>query len=126
MDKVVHFEIPADDIERAQKFYSETFGWKMNPVPGMGYTILHTVEVDEKQMPRESGAINGGMMQRRAPVSSPVVTINVADIDASLKKVEAKGGKIVMEKQKVGDMGYSAYVKDTEGNIIGLWQEIKR
>ena len=64
MDKVVHFEIPVDDLKRAQNFYKIIFGWTIEPMPEMNYTILRTVEVDEKFMPKEKGAINGGMMKR--------------------------------------------------------------
>mgnify|MGYP001598568886 CR=1 FL=1 len=52
MDKVVHFEVPADDMKRAQKFYSEVFGWGIQELPEMDYTIVQTMEMDEKQMPR--------------------------------------------------------------------------
>ena len=75
MDKVVHFEIPADNVERAKKFYQETFEWKITPVPQMNYTLLGTVEIDEKNMPREAGAINGGLMERTFGIKCPVLTI---------------------------------------------------
>ena len=126
MDKVVHFEIPADDVDRAQKFYEAVFGWKMDPVPEMNYTMVHTVEIDENRMPKEVGAINGGMMKRTKDISAPVVTIDVANIDDAVKKVTEQGGKLVMEKQKVGDMGWSTYIKDSEGNVIGLWQSTRK
>ena len=126
MDKVVHFEIPADDVDRAQKFYEAVFGWKMDSVPEMNYTMVHTVEIDENRMPKEVGAINGGMMKRTKDISAPVVTIDVANIDDAVKKVTEQGGKLVMEKQKVGDMGWSAYIKDSEGNVIGLWQSARK
>lgn len=123
MGKVVHFEIPADDVARASSFYNKVFGWKVNPVPNMDYTIFHTGPTDEKnRMLLEKGFINGGMMKRNDTVKSPVVTIDVDNIEESLKTVVANGGKLLLGKQDVGDMGYSAYVKDTEGNVIGLWQ----
>lgn len=127
MDKVVHFEIPADDLARAKRFYSTVFGWKTEDVPGMEYAMAHTVAVDEKtRMPKEPGAINGGMMKRGAAVRAPVVTINVDDIDKAVQRVVKAGGKVVMEKQKVMDMGWNAYVKDSEGNVIGVWQNARR
>ena len=125
MDKVVHFEIPADDVKRAQKFYKDTFDWHINEIPDMNYTIVSTVEIDENQMPKERGAINGGLMQRQAPINSPVITINVADIDKALKKVVEHGGHVAKDKFQVSDIGHSAYVKDTKGNIIGLWQNLR-
>ena len=126
MDKVVHFEIPADDVKRAEEFYKDCFGWKINSVPEMKYTIVHTVEVDEKYMPKEVGAINGGMLKRTKPVDRVVITISVESIEKSFEKIKANGGKIVGEKRQVADMGYSAYFEDTEGNIIGIWETIKK
>ncbi len=124
MDKVVHFEIPADDLPRAQKFYTSVFGWKMESVPEMEYILIGTTPADEKGMPMEPGGINGGMMKRQSPLNSPVITIDVQNIDEAMKKVKKMGGKTVREKMQVENMGYAAYFKDTEGNIIGLWQKI--
>ena len=123
MDKIVHFEIPADDIERAKNFYGSTFGWQLDDMTGgMDYTIVRTVEVDEQQMPKEPGAINGGMMKRSSDTPSPVITINVDSIDDSLEKVEAGGGSVVRPRQALPGMGAFAYFKDTEGNVMGLWE----
>ena len=124
MDKVVHFEIPVDDLERAKNFYKSVFGWKMESIPEMEYILITTTPVDEKGMPKEIGAINGGMMKRQRPVTSPLITISVEDLDDAMKTVKKMGGEIVRGKIQVGDMGYAAYFKDTEGNIIGLWQKI--
>jgi predicted enzyme related to lactoylglutathione lyase len=122
LDKVVHFEIPVDNLERAQKFYKTAFNWMINPVPQMNYTILGTTEVDEMNMPKEPGAINGGMMQRSDSIKCPILTIAVENIDEAIKKVESLGGKIVQGKMEVPNMGISAYFQDTEGNVLGLWQ----
>ena len=122
MDKIVHFEIPADNLARAKKFYSTVFGWKMNEMPEMDYVLVQTVESDENGMPKEPGAINGGMLKREDPVKSPVVTISVKSIDEAAKTIEKNGGKIIRPKMPVGDMGFAAYFKDPEGNAVGLWQ----
>ena len=126
MGKVVHFEIPADDLDRARTFYGKVFGWRIDtmPMPGGGeYTGLTTTAVDEKTMtPTEPGAINGGMMQRDAATPAPVITIDVEDIDAALAKIEELGGMAVLGRQAVGEMGWAAYFKDVEGNLMGLWQ----
>lgn len=121
MDKVVHFEIPFDNLDRAKKFY-KIFGWQLEDFPGMDYTGVRTVDVDQNQMPKEPGAINGGMMKRTNDVKNPVIAIHVQSIDESVKKVLAGGGKVVMPKKPIGPMGYYAYINDTEGNIIGLWE----
>jgi hypothetical protein len=124
--KVVHFEIPADDVERAQRFYAQVFGWRMQSAPGMGYTLVDTTPSDENGMPTEPGGINGGMLRRQAPVTSPVITIHVADLDAALESIAQHGGAVVRAGFPVGDMGFAAYFKDSEGNVVGLWQEAKK
>ncbi len=123
MNKVVHFEIPYDNIDRVKTFYENVFGWKINEIPAMNYHMVTTVQTDEKQMPKESGAINGGMYKRGMGGSqTPVIVIDVPSIDAYIEKVKAAGGTIVFDKRKVGDMGFYAQIKDTEGNIVGIWQ----
>ena len=122
MGKVVHFEIPADNLARAKKFYSTVFGWKMNEYPEMQYTIVQTAETDEKGMIKEAGAINGGMLARQDPVKAPVVTISVDNMDEATATIEKNGGKIIRGKEPVGEMGFAAYFRDTEGNVVGLWQ----
>lgn len=126
MDKVVHFEIPAEDMDRATAFYEKTFQWKINFMPEYKYAMVYTGEVDEKFMHKEKGVINGGMMTRSEKIKNPVITIDVADIDVALKNVEMNGGKVIMSKIQVGDMGLSAYFEDTEGNILGVWQSLKK
>ncbi|MBI2629082.1 VOC family protein [Candidatus Pacearchaeota archaeon] len=126
MDKVVHFEIPAEDVERAKEFYSKIFRWNIISIPEMQYNIVHTVEIDEKNMPKTPGAINGGIMKKSKEITNPVIIINVENIDNSLKVIEDNGGEVIKEKMQVGDMGYVAYFKDTEGNILGLWETIKK
>jgi predicted enzyme related to lactoylglutathione lyase len=127
MEKVVHFEIPVDDLERAKKFYKTAFDWAINPVPEMEYTLLGTVGVDEKtQMPKEGGEINGGMMLRTDIFKAPIITISVENINEAMKKVESLGGKIVQGKMEVPNMGITAYFQDTEGNIMGLFQVLRK
>jgi predicted enzyme related to lactoylglutathione lyase len=96
MNSVVHFELPADDVERAQAFYREAFDWQMNSMPGMGYTLVGTSPTDESGRPTEPGAINGGMLARQAPITAPVITIGVDDIDAALNTVEKLGGRTAL------------------------------
>ena len=126
MPKVVHFEIPAEDLDRAKNFYSSVFGWKLQsmPMPGGGeYTIVMTTPVDEQtQMPTEPGAINGGMMQRDEQTPAPVLTVDVEAIDDALKEIEAEGGTTVTPKTAIPGMGAFAYFKDPEGNVMGLWE----
>jgi uncharacterized protein len=125
MNKVVHFEIPYDDRERAGKFYEGVFGWQLKDVPNMNYTMARTSEVDEDNMPKEKGVINGGLWKREG-VGAPIVVIDVPSIDDHLQKIEQAGGKVVMPKAVVGEMGYYARVSDTEGNVIGIWENLKK
>ena len=123
MDPIVHFEIPARDVKRASAFYSKAFGWNFNQFPGFEYWSVMTTDSDQKGTPKSPGSINGGMGKKGVMAPKAVtVTISVPDIDASLKKVKRLGGTQAGKKMPVGDMGWSAYFEDTEGNLIGLWQ----
>ena len=119
--RVVHFEVPYDDRERAHAFYAEAFGWTMRPLPEMRYEMVTTGPSDEGP-PSEPGFINGGLLERGLPMTGPVIVLEVADIDACLAEVERLGGQTVSGRQPVDDLGYAAYFKDTEGNLMGLWQ----
>ena len=127
MDKVVHFEIPFDDQDRAKGFYGEVFGWELNTMPfdGGDYTTVTTTPVDmTTMMPTEPGGINGGLMDRSTETPNPVITIGVAGIDDTLKKVEAAGGSTLVPRTAIPDMGAFAYFKDSEGNVMGLWETV--
>jgi uncharacterized protein len=121
--RVVHFEIPFDDGDRARGFYKEAFGWNLQEIPDMNYTIVTSGPATEEGRPSEPGFVNGGMLKRDlSPSGGPVVTIDVESIDAALERIQQLGGSTVVAKQEVGDMGYSAYFKDPEGNVMGLWE----
>jgi predicted enzyme related to lactoylglutathione lyase len=126
MDRVEHFEIPVDDAARAREFYGSVFEWELNEADmggGNMYTTVTTTPIDEStRLPTEPGAINGGLMQRTADTPAPVITIAVTSIDESLKKVEAGGGSTVQPRTEIPDMGAFAYFKDSENNVVGLWE----
>jgi predicted enzyme related to lactoylglutathione lyase len=123
MGKVVHFEIPADDESRAREFYRSVFDWQLQEMPELDYTILMTTPVDQQtQLPLEPGAINGGLMKRSGETPAPVITVDVAAIDDALKQIEAAGGSTVKPRTEIPGMGAFAYFKDTEGNVVGLWE----
>ena len=122
MDKVVHFEIPFDDKQRAMKFYSDSFGWHLMDMPEMNYVMASTVAVDERHMPKEAGAINGGLFQRPKEAPNPALYVGVQSVEAAIKKVEAAGGKVVTPKTPIPGMGAYARIADTEGNVLGLFE----
>ncbi|GMQ88625.1 MAG: VOC family protein [Gammaproteobacteria bacterium] len=121
MPTIVHFEIPADELERAKKFYAELFGWKIEKYAGpmtspMEYWMITTTnEKGEK-------AIEGGMMQRQNPQQPITNYIDVPSIDEYSSKVETLGGKVVVPKTAVPGMGYFAVCLDTENNSFAIWE----
>ena len=124
--RVVHFEIPYDDGDRARSFYKEIFDWQLVTMPEMGGYTLVMSGPSTDQGPTEPGFINGGMLSRtEAATSGPVIVIDVPSIDASVEKITGLGGTVVAPKTPVGDMGFAAYVTDPEGNVIGLWETVR-
>ena len=121
MPRVVHFEVPADDPERAARFYKSVFGWEIEKWDGpMDYWMVTTG-------PEGEMGINGGIMRRmeRADGGSPtayVCTVGVDSLDDYVAKVETNGGTIVAPKMAVPGIGWMAYCKDPEGNQFGLMQ----
>lgn len=125
MRKIVHFEIPADDEGRARDFYREVFGWQLQEMPELDYTLVMTTPVDEQtQLPTEPGSINGGLMKRSADTPTPVLTVDVESIDHALKEIESHGGSVVKGRTEISGMGAFAYFKDCEGNVMGLWETV--
>jgi len=124
--RVVHFEVPFDDGDRARAFYAEVFGWQVVPMPEMDYTIVMTGPSDPETGPTEPGFINGGMFARSDdfPGKGPTLVVDVPSIDEALQQVAAAGGSVLGEKVRVGDMGFAAYFADPEGNVTGLWETI--
>ncbi len=127
MDRVCHFEIPFADQGRAAKFYQDVFGWQISPTPGdMPYWFAITTPVDDQFQPQQSGGINGGMYPRgdEGGSKTPVVVIEVDSCEQRIKDVEAAGGSKVLGPTEISGMGMYAQVKDSEDNIIGLWQPL--
>jgi uncharacterized protein len=119
--RVVHFEVPYDDRERATAFYRDIFGWEIQSMPEFDYDFVSTGPAGDSG-PTEPGYIGGGMFRREGELKTPVVTMDVDDIDAVLAKVEQQGGRTVQGREAVGEMGFAAYFTDSEGNLMGLWQ----
>ena len=116
MSRVTHFEIPADNPERAIEFYEKVFGWKIEIWDGpIEYWLITTGPEDEP-------GIDGGLARREDPDTVVENTIDVKDLDQSIKEVEANGGTILRPKMAVPGVGWMAYFLDTEGNTFGMME----
>jgi predicted enzyme related to lactoylglutathione lyase len=120
MNPVVHFELPIFNPRRAKAFYEKAFGWGIKEWEG-GYWMAQTTKSDKMGRSTKPGTMNGGLMKGKKG-DMPVIVVGVKSIVSDLKKVVKAGGKVVMDKMSMGDMGYYARVKDSEGNVIGMWQ----
>lgn len=114
MGRVVHFEIPADDPQRALEFYGKVFGWSAHKWEGpVDYWLLSTGDEDQP-------GIHGGLMPRSRPDETVVDTIGVDSVDESVRAIVSAGGEIIMPKTAIPGVGYLAYFRDTEGNTFGV------
>jgi hypothetical protein len=130
MNPVIHFEMPATDSSRMIKFYEKAFGWKTQQLgPEMGgYVVVSTTETDEKNRPKNPGAINGGFFQKSDDNQYPSVVVAVDNINEAIKAVNAAGGKVIGGHLKDGQpdeipgVGLYASFIDTEGNRVSMLQ----
>jgi uncharacterized protein len=114
----VHFEIPADNPERAAAFYKKAFGWKIEKWPGpMDYWMVNTG-------PEGAPGINGGLM-KKGDVTATTNTIDVKSVDKAVAAVTGAGGKEITPKTPIPGVGYFAYCQDTEGNLFGVMEADK-
>ena len=120
MPTICHFEIPADNVDRAKKFYSELFDWKIEQYPEMEYWLISTKDKKGKK------GLGGGLMKRVKAQQQITVHIDVPSIDKYAKKVEENGGKILMPKTSVPTIGWFAVCLDTENNVFELWEDDKK
>ncbi|GAC1656361.1 MAG: VOC family protein [Vulcanimicrobiaceae bacterium] len=118
-NRVIHFEIPADDFPRARKFYTEMFGWDIKQLHG-------PTEYWSAKTGTGTAGINGAFLRRGGAVTSVVNTIEVDDLDAALEKLLACGGAMVGPKIAIEGAGEFAYCKDTEGNVFGMIEPQRR
>jgi uncharacterized protein len=121
MSRVIHFEIHADDPQRAVNFYQHIFDWQINKWEGTANYWLITTGPDSEP------GINGAIVQRRQPINGDaatayVCTVDVPSVDDAIAKITSHGGTIQLPKMAVPNVGWLAYAKDTEGNIFGVMQ----
>jgi predicted enzyme related to lactoylglutathione lyase len=113
MPRVVHFELPAEDPERAIQFYERTFGWEFQKWQGpMEYWLIMTG--------KDEPGIDGGLAPKGENLRSVTNTIGVPSVDDYIEKAVSNGGEVVVPKMTIPGAGYLAYIKDTEGNVFGI------
>ena len=115
MSRVIHFEIPSDDPEKAQRFYSKVFGWQMTQWSDQPYWLCST---GDKSKP----GIDGAIIKKRGPDHPLVNTIEVTNLDETIKTIEESGGIVVVARMPIPGIGWLAFFKDTDGNIMGIME----
>ena len=115
-NRVVHFEIPSDNPEKAIEFFQTVFGWNFQKLGTEDYWLATTVD-------ENSPGINGALMKKKDPRQPVVNTILVENIEDYIQKIESAGRKIVVAKMPVPNVGYLAYFMDPDNNIHGIWEE---
>ncbi len=124
---IVHFEIPAKNMDKLKRFYSDLFGWKIEKAQmegdGMEYWLISTVPVDEKMQPKRPG-VNGGMYKKEEGNIRQINYISVESADDYIAKIKKLGGKIIVPKQEVPQVGWAAIAEDPEGNQFAILQPI--
>ena len=120
MPKIVHFELPFDDADRANKFYADVFGWKSSKWDGPEEYYLQDTGGDD-----EPYGIGGALIARPSAVNSggTLVIIGVDDLDAYTEKVRAAGREIVTPRTAVPGVGWFVNFRDTEGNVVGMFMD---
>ena len=113
MKHICYFEIPFDDQQRAQKFYSEMFGWEFTEMT-MGLSRYFSIKTPH--------GIPGGLLARQKTHNGPVSYVEVESVDDSLRKAKKLGATVIVGKISLASMGHFALLEDTEKNVIGLWQ----
>jgi predicted enzyme related to lactoylglutathione lyase len=120
MARPVHFEIHASNPEKVVKFYVDVFGWKVTHMPQFDYWLIDTGTGD---------GINGGLMKRRgpapgaeSPVNAFVCSLGIDSVDTYLERSLNAGATVALPKMAIPGVGYQAYIKDPDGNIVGLHQ----
>lgn len=116
MSRVIHFEIPSDNPEKALVFYEKVFGWKVSQWTDAPYWLCTTGEDSEP-------GINGAIMKRNSPDQPLLNTIGVKNIDETIQSIQAHGGVVVSPKRAIENVGWLAFFKDLDGNILGVIEQ---
>jgi predicted enzyme related to lactoylglutathione lyase len=114
---ICHFEIPADDVEAARKFYAALFDWTIEPAPRMDGKYLFV------RTSKQAGVVAGGILPRIDPQHGVTVYFTVASLEDSAKALEALGGKVLVPRTAVPQLGWVLTARDPQGNTLGLFEE---
>lgn len=120
MKRVIHFEVSADEPDRAVKFYQDVFGWEILKWDGPVDYWLTTTGAESDP------GINGAIKHREDPKQAITNTIDVPSVDEFSKKIVAAGGEVIVPKMEIPGVGFHAYCRDTEGNIFGIMEEARQ
>lgn len=111
---IVHFEIPANNPKKLIDFYGKLFGWQIDAMPGAGdYWTVKT----------EAGSPSGGILKRSVPSQAALNYVRVGSVEAHLKKVEDRGGRVIHQRTAIPGIGWFGIGADPEGNLFGLFEE---
>lgn len=116
MPGVIHFELPADRMDRASKFYAKVFGWRIQKEDGLD--DYRTIETSDD----EDLGITGGLVERTDPSDATLITIDVSSVDEFARKITEAGGKVLTPKTAIPAAGYLQYCQDTEGNVFAIME----
>ena len=124
MNSVVHFEVAADDPQRAKKFYGSVFDWQFNEMGGEygNYIMAITAPTDKNGMNKTPATINGGIMKKDKTAKQTIITVAVKNLNQALNKVKKSGGKVISETVEIPNVGMYARIEDTEGNVVSLME----
>ena len=115
-NNIAHFDVPADDVERARRFYERAFGWKFEAWGPPDFYMIHTGSADDP-------GIHGSLGKRSEPQAGRArtgfeCTISVADLGAAKRAIVANGGTIVLDDHEIVGVGTLIRFQDTEGNLV--------
>ncbi|MFN7990749.1 MAG: VOC family protein [Candidatus Micrarchaeia archaeon] len=127
MGNIAYFEIPSDDVERAKRFYAKVFGWEIKKTPMPNMPDYASVTTGKAFMDKGMSYLNMGGVSKRMFPGQPITNyVQVDSVDKTLELVKKSGGKQMGEKIPVPTVGMLAFISDSEGNMLGLWEAEKK
>ena len=127
MGNLAYFEVPVDDLERAKKFYTSVFGWKITNTPMPNMPDYSSINTGKAVMEKDMSQLNsGGMMKRMQPHLPITNYVEVKNVDETLAKTKKMGGKQMGEVLTIPTVGRIAFIFDSENNFLGIWEPEKK